>query len=338
MSGNRCNCSGAWSAIRRLIRNAAWWRCWLMVHAGTKLLNDTMKAPSLRSQVEGSVAIIRESGVTALDVGERYEVGYLPWWERLWHMLADHPVRLAGITLLSMLLLGMGSQVAVGRDQSSSFEGRVRDEKNDPTDRGTAALLRECTLPVRAACDWPEWEQFKRDYITAEGRVIDSSDARRITTSEGQSYALFFSLVNDDRETFEQVLNWTERELAKGDLTGFLPAWLWGKTGRQVGHVLDANSAADSDLWIAYSLLEAGRLWQNHSYESIGTMLLRRIAREEVARVPGLGLVLLPGPRGFAGRAALDAQPRLCATPVTGSRRWHAGAVARNAQAVVLPY
>ncbi len=76
--------------------------------AGTKLLNDTMKAPSLRSQVEGSVAIIRESGVTALDVGERYEVGYLPWWERLWHMLADHPVRLAGITLLSMLLLGWG--------------------------------------------------------------------------------------------------------------------------------------------------------------------------------------------------------------------------------------
>ncbi len=76
--------------------------------AGTKLLNDTMKAPSLRSQVEGSVAIIRESGVTALDVGERYEVGYLPWWERLWHMLANHPVRLAGITLLSMLLLGWG--------------------------------------------------------------------------------------------------------------------------------------------------------------------------------------------------------------------------------------
>ncbi|WP_042062997.1 cellulose synthase complex periplasmic endoglucanase BcsZ [Aeromonas allosaccharophila] len=167
--------------------------------------------------------------------------------------------------------------------------------------RQIAVLLLCCAsaIPVRAACDWPEWEQFKRDYITAEGRVIDPSDARRITTSEGQSYALFFSLVNDDRETFEQVLNWTERELAKGDLTGFLPAWLWGKQEDKWG-ILDANSAADSDLWIAYSLLEAGRLWQNHSYESIGTMLLRRIAREEVARVPGLGLVLLPGPRGFA--------------------------------------
>ncbi|WP_323924617.1 cellulose synthase complex periplasmic endoglucanase BcsZ [Aeromonas veronii] len=166
--------------------------------------------------------------------------------------------------------------------------------------RQIALLLLWCAsaLPARAACDWPEWQQFKRDYMTAEGRVVDPSDARRITTSEGQSYALFFALVNDDRETFELVLNWTERELAKGDLTGFLPAWLWGQQGDKWG-VLDANSAADSDLWIAYSLLEAGRLWQNHSYESIGTMLLRRIAREEVARVPGLGPVLLPWPKGF---------------------------------------
>ena len=84
-------------------------------HAGIRLLNETMQAPSLRAQVEGSVAIIREAGVTALDVGDRYEVGYLPWWERVWHLLANHPVRLAGVTLISMLLLGWGLRLLLAQ-------------------------------------------------------------------------------------------------------------------------------------------------------------------------------------------------------------------------------
>lgn len=84
-------------------------------NAGTRLLNETMQAPSLRAQVEGSVAIIREAGVTALDVGDRYEVGYLPWWERVWHLLANHPVRLAGVTLISMLLLGWGLRLLLAQ-------------------------------------------------------------------------------------------------------------------------------------------------------------------------------------------------------------------------------
>lgn len=171
-------------------------------------------------------------------------------------------------------------------------------------------LLLACSLqPARAGCDWPEWEQFKDHYISEEGRVIDPADGRRITTSEGQSYGLFFALVNDDRETFERLLQWTEVQLARGDLTGFLPAWQWGTRSDGSLGVLDDNSAADSDLWIAYSLLEAGRLWQNHSYQSIGTMLLRRIAREEVARLPGLGPVLLPAPRGFSGEGRWTLNP-----------------------------
>ncbi|BFO07625.1 hypothetical protein GGER_01350 [Serratia rubidaea] len=63
--------------------------------------------------------------------------------------------------------------------------------------------------------------------------------------------------------------------------------------------VLDDNSASDSDLWIAYSLLEAGRLWDSRRYQTLGTLLLQRIAREEVADIPGLGPMLLPGKVGF---------------------------------------
>ncbi|MDW1913036.1 glycosyl hydrolase family 8, partial [Vibrio sp. 707] len=36
-------------------------------------------------------------------------------------------------------------------------------------------------------CEWPQWETFKSVYME-QGRVVDGSDKRMITTSEGQSY------------------------------------------------------------------------------------------------------------------------------------------------------
>ena len=71
---------------------------------------------------------------------------------------------------------------------------------------------------VSAACQWPAWEQFKKAYVSAEGRVIDPSDARKITTSEGQSYALFFALAANDRQGFDKLFQWTQNNLAQGDL------------------------------------------------------------------------------------------------------------------------
>ena len=53
-----------------------------------------------------------------------------------------------------------------------------------------AVVLSICMLAAAqasAACRWPAWEQFKQEYVSAEGRVIDPSDSRKITTSEGQS-------------------------------------------------------------------------------------------------------------------------------------------------------
>lgn len=64
--------------------------------------------------------------------------------------------------------------------------------------------------------------------------------------------------------------------------------------------MLDSNSASDGDIWMAWSLLEAGRLWKETRYTEVGTALLKRIAREEVVNVPGLGSMLLPGKIGFA--------------------------------------
>jgi len=120
-----------------------------------------------------------------------------------------------------------------------------------------------------------------------------------MTTSEGQSYALFFALVNNDRGRFDQLLGWTESNLAQGDLALHLPAFSWGQAKDGHWGVLDANSAADSDLWIAYDLFEAGRLWHEFHYTDLGKRLAALIARREVANIPGFGPVLMPAEAYF---------------------------------------
>ena len=145
---------------------------------------------------------------------------------------------------------------------------------------------------------WPLWESYTRYVVDDQGRVIDRSAQDR-TTSEGQAYAMFFALVANDRVRFGKLLNWTEINLAGGDLTQRLPAWSWGKGADGVWKVLDPNPASDADLWVAYSLLEAGRLWHEPRYEKLGTIVAIRIAQLEVAYVPGVGTTLLSGPAGF---------------------------------------
>ena len=38
---------------------------------------------------------------------------------------------------------------------------------------------------------WELWDQFKATNLTPEGRVVDYSEAKLTTTSEGQSYGMF---------------------------------------------------------------------------------------------------------------------------------------------------
>lgn len=145
---------------------------------------------------------------------------------------------------------------------------------------------------------WPEWNTFAHRFVQA-GRVVDITFEGK-TTSEGQSYGLFFALVANDRAQFDVILAWTSNHLAAGQLGDKLPAWLWGSRADGKWGVKDQNSAADADLWIAYSLLEAARVWNAPSYAITGRKLLKLIASQEVARAGRAGSVLLPGPMGFA--------------------------------------
>ncbi len=158
-----------------------------------------------------------------------------------------------------------------------------------------AALL---AALVAGQGSWPLWERYAAQFISGDGRVLEPSAGGR-TTSEGQAYALFFSLVAEDRARFDRLLRWTEANLAKGDLARALPAWKWGRGSDGRWGVLDANSAADADLWLGYVLLEAGRLWRDERYTALARAVLAQVDRQEVADLPGLGPVLLPGPEGF---------------------------------------
>ncbi|MGF1771988.1 cellulase [Vibrio wakamikoensis] len=184
------------------------------------------------------------------------------------------------------------------------------------------AMMLSTVAPVSQAETWQQWQEFKSVYMTAEGRIVDGSDARLITTSEGQSYAMFFALVANDKAAFDTLYNWTQQHLAGGDLTARLPAWLWGKTSQGYG-IIDSNSASDSDLWIAYTLIEAGRLWGSDYYQNVGYLLAKRILKEETVSFGAGNRQLLPGKQGFEQGDKVKLNPSYVPLPVLAAFAHH---------------
>ncbi|BBV95149.1 MULTISPECIES: cellulose synthase complex periplasmic endoglucanase BcsZ [Pseudomonas putida group] len=158
----------------------------------------------------------------------------------------------------------------------------------------TQAAERNCGVT-----DWWLWPLFAEHFILEDGRVLDASTPQQHSSSEGQSYAMFFALIANDRDTFQRLWSWSVMNLASGDIEKNLPAWYWGRRDDGSWGVLDANSAADADMWFVYSLLEAGNRWQKQSYIDDAKHLLRNIEQREFAELPALGRMLLPGYQGF---------------------------------------
>lgn len=163
---------------------------------------------------------------------------------------------------------------------------------------------------VEPVCtEWTAWTQFLARHVQEDGRVVDFHTPQQHSTSEGQSYTLFFALVANDRPVFDRVLAWTRDNLSGGDVGARLPAWQWGRAEDGSWRILDPNAASDADLWIAYALLEAGRLWSAPEYTELAERLLARIVEGVVVETPELGAVLLPGPTGFVHEAGLRLNP-----------------------------
>ena len=150
-----------------------------------------------------------------------------------------------------------------------------------------------------SATSWWLWNEFRTHFVQPDGRVLDASTPQLHSSSEGQSYGMFFALIANDPLTFEQMWQWAVNNLAGGNIQRNLPAWHWGKREDGSWGVLDDNSASDADLWFVYALLEAGQRWGNTQYLADARHLLSNIEQQEVVRMPGLGRMLLPGFRGF---------------------------------------
>jgi endo-1,4-beta-D-glucanase Y len=167
--------------------------------------------------------------------------------------------------------------------------------------------------------DWTAYRTFVEHFLQADGRVIDYSTPAQQTTSEGQSYGLFFALVANDRATFDRLLAWTRTNLAANRFAPddmHLPAWQWGRKPDGTFGVLDPNSASDSDVWIAYDLLQAGRLWKEPAYTQLGRALAAQVVTHEVSELAGLGPMLLPGPQGFKTGDVTRLNPSYLPLPV----------------------
>ena len=74
---------------------------------GWDLLNNALLDSGKRAAVFGSATVVRESCVTSVRVGDTYFVGHLPWWERLWNLLATHPVWLAICAVVVVILFAL---------------------------------------------------------------------------------------------------------------------------------------------------------------------------------------------------------------------------------------
>jgi endo-1,4-beta-D-glucanase Y len=170
----------------------------------------------------------------------------------------------------------------------------------------TAASLL-LALPSASQSVWPLWTHYAEHFVQDGGRVVDH-DRSGITTSEGQSYAMFFALVANDQASFDGLYRWTVSNLADGKLDEHLPAWSWGERPDGTKGPMDTNSASDGDLWIAYDLIEAGRLWKHPEYSIAGKALLKLIAQQEISHVHGLS-ALQPAANGFEHNGTVVLNP-----------------------------
>jgi endoglucanase len=150
-----------------------------------------------------------------------------------------------------------------------------------------------------------DWQAFKKDFLSEDGRVIDHYQHQR-SHSEGQGYGLLLAIGSNDREAFDLIWAWTKNNLQVRE-SDHLFAWSWGNRDGSWS-VLDYNNATDGDQLIAWALFQAYERWGIEEYresaleitDSIRELLVWR--REERS-------CLIPGYYGFDADKSLVLNP-----------------------------
>lgn len=78
-------------------------------------LNSRLVKPGDLNNVGGTVAVVSPGNVAEFSVGDRYVVGDLPWYHRVWMRLSRHPGWLVVCALVSALVIGFAAFVFMRR-------------------------------------------------------------------------------------------------------------------------------------------------------------------------------------------------------------------------------
>lgn len=148
-----------------------------------------------------------------------------------------------------------------------------------------------------------DWATFKAAFLDPTGRVVDNGNGG-VSHSEGQGYALMLAVRNGDRAAFDRMFDWTQAHLARPDVA----LYAWRYDPRETEPVADPNNATDGDIFIAWALAEAARLWRTPRYrersDAIRAAIRSRLVVERHDR-----LLLLPGLDGFMNGEQVTLNP-----------------------------
>jgi endo-1,4-beta-D-glucanase Y len=153
------------------------------------------------------------------------------------------------------------------------------------------AMVTAMSMGLAASASDKDWETFKQAFVEPDGRVVDTGQGR-ISHSEGQGFALVFSVHYEDRAGFERIWQWTQKNLQVRE--DALLAWRW-EPGRGV---TDRNNATDGDILVAWALARAAEKWNVAGYGSAARRIAQDVRVRMVRRVAH-GYVIVPGTEGF---------------------------------------
>ncbi len=155
-----------------------------------------------------------------------------------------------------------------------------------------------------------DWQEFKRRFVTADGRVIDTGNGS-CTHTEAQGLGLLFSVAFDDPATFDSLFDWLSRHLRRSN--DALHGWRFQPDANP--HVTDWNNATDGDVFIAAALLRAAKRWGRPALAQAGGAIAHDILRLLVREV-GSRTVLLPGAQGFETAHGITVNPSYYVFPL----------------------
>lgn len=137
------------------------------------------------------------------------------------------------------------------------------------------------------------WADFKRRFVTADGRVIDTGNGG-VTHTEGQGLAMLFAVTFDDQPMFDRLLSWTATHLRRPQ--DALHVWRW--VPDVVVNRPDLNNATDGDIFIAAAMARAARRWGRPDQAMAAATIARDVLRLLMVETRGR-VLLLPGAYGF---------------------------------------